>query len=325
MVKVRPLFLFSLPRSGSTLLQRILGAHHSIATTSEPWILLPLIYTLREKGIYTEYRHATAMIAIEDFYNEMPKGVADYLAEIRSFVLNLYSKVSKDNSIYFLDKTPRYHLIVEDIIQLFPEGKFIFLWRNPLSIVASLINSFGKGRWDLFHYQVDLYDGLANLISISRKYQPQICQIRFEALIKDPLHELEQILSYLDLPLESKMLNEFNNVDLKGHEGDRIGSKEYNHISFEPLDKWKFVLSNHIRKRWCKHYLKWIGSERLGFMGYDLDNLISDLNSITFSINYLPSDVALMIFGLGYRFFEPRIFKHKLLTLPDWHNIHSHT
>jgi hypothetical protein len=39
-----PLFLLSLPRSGSTLAQRILAAHAGIATTSEPWILLPYLY-----------------------------------------------------------------------------------------------------------------------------------------------------------------------------------------------------------------------------------------------------------------------------------------
>ena len=37
---MRPLFL-SLPRSGSTLLQRILGSHDAVATSPEPWLLLP--------------------------------------------------------------------------------------------------------------------------------------------------------------------------------------------------------------------------------------------------------------------------------------------
>jgi hypothetical protein len=45
-----PLFLLSLPRSGSTLAQRILAAHGGIATTSEPWILLPYLY------VRTSYR-----------------------------------------------------------------------------------------------------------------------------------------------------------------------------------------------------------------------------------------------------------------------------
>ncbi|MBA3701438.1 MAG: sulfotransferase [Rubrobacteraceae bacterium] len=46
-MKSTPLFLLSLPRSGSTLAQRFLAAHDAIATASEPWILLPYFYTLR--------------------------------------------------------------------------------------------------------------------------------------------------------------------------------------------------------------------------------------------------------------------------------------
>lgn len=38
-----PIFIISLPRSGSTLLQNILSNNSEISTTSEPWILIPLI------------------------------------------------------------------------------------------------------------------------------------------------------------------------------------------------------------------------------------------------------------------------------------------
>ncbi|MFW6066259.1 MAG: sulfotransferase, partial [Planctomycetota bacterium] len=41
---VSPLILFSLPRSGSTLLQRMLSLHGRIASTAEPWLLIPQLY-----------------------------------------------------------------------------------------------------------------------------------------------------------------------------------------------------------------------------------------------------------------------------------------
>ena len=52
---VQPIFLFSLPRSVSTLLQRILAKHTAIDTAAEPWVLLPLTSALRSEGIYTSY------------------------------------------------------------------------------------------------------------------------------------------------------------------------------------------------------------------------------------------------------------------------------
>ena len=46
---VKPVFLFSLPRSGSTMLQRALGRHPNIATLSESWFLLGLIPPRRNR------------------------------------------------------------------------------------------------------------------------------------------------------------------------------------------------------------------------------------------------------------------------------------
>ena len=89
-----PLFLLSLPRSGSTLAQRILAAHQDIATASEPWILLPYLYTLRERGVYAEYNHRVLVRAVEDFCEVLPHGRDDYVAEIRELAVRLYRKAS---------------------------------------------------------------------------------------------------------------------------------------------------------------------------------------------------------------------------------------
>ena len=37
---LRLVFLLSLPRSGSTLLQRLLAAHPQVHTVAEPWLML---------------------------------------------------------------------------------------------------------------------------------------------------------------------------------------------------------------------------------------------------------------------------------------------
>jgi hypothetical protein len=47
-------------------------------------------------------------------------------------------------------------------MELFPDAKFIFLWRQPLAVAASMIEAFGDGRWNLERYAVDLWDGVEN-------------------------------------------------------------------------------------------------------------------------------------------------------------------
>lgn len=287
---IQPIFIFSLPRAGSTLVQRMLAATPQIATATEPWILLPYLYTLKENGICAEYSHWKLHQAITDFYKEFPEGKNDYLDGIRQLALRLYAKLCHNNEEYFLDKTPRYHLIVNEIINLFPNGKFIFLWRNPLSVVASIIETFGLGYWNLRDYQIDLFDGLDHLVEASKTYSECILCVQYEKIIEHPNQELSRIFAYLDIPFDSNVISQFTNVKLNGKFGDPTGIKNYRSISKKTTDKWKQTLNNPIRKIWSYYYLQWLGEERLSTMGYSLKQLIKELDGNQLSMNKIPSD-----------------------------------
>jgi hypothetical protein len=52
-----------------------------------------------------------------------------------------------------------------DILAAFPEGKFIVLWRSPLAVGASIIETWASGKWNLYRVKVDLFDGIESLIT----------------------------------------------------------------------------------------------------------------------------------------------------------------
>ncbi len=137
--KIKPVFLISLPRCGSTLLQRILMGHSKISSIAEPWLLLPFIYTCKSTGIISAYSHQATRIGITDVINNLPNKQKDYYKFVSDFAYNIYNSLSKPGSVYFLDKTPRYSLIIPEIAEIFPEAKFIFLFRNPVQIFASML------------------------------------------------------------------------------------------------------------------------------------------------------------------------------------------
>ena len=323
-IKPTPLFLLSLPRSGSTLAQRILAAHEAIATTSEPWILLPYLYTLRERGAYAEYSHRVLVRAVEDFCKVLPHGRDDYVAEIRELALRLYCKASPDGTRYFLDKTPRYHLVSDEIIAAFPDGRYLLLWRNPLAVVASLIETWAGGKWNLYRFKVDLFDGIENLIQTYERHEDKVHAVRYEALITQPEETWGNVFRYLGLPFDSSVLALFGNVELTGRWGDHTGTERYAEVSSEPLERWKRVLNNPVRKAWCRRYLRWIGRERLAVMGYDLDVLIAELDALPTSYRRIASDVGRGYWGLLRDLSEPHILGQKLSKLPEWNRIHVH-
>ena len=323
-IKPTPLFLLSLPRSGSTLAQRILAAHEAIATASEPWILLPYLYTLRERGAYAEYSHRVLVRAVEDFCKVLPHGRDDYVAEIRELALRLYCKASPDGTRYFLDKTPRYHLVSDEIIAAFPDGRYLLLWRNPLAVVASLIETWAGGKWNLYRFKVDLFDGIENLIQTYERHEEKLHAVRYEALITQPEETWGNVFRYLGLPFDSSILALFGNVELTGRWGDHTGTERYAAVSSEPLERWKRVLNNPVRKAWCRRYLRWIGRERLAVMGYDLDVLIAELDALPTSYRRIASDVGRGYWGILRDLSEPHILGQKLSKLPEWNRIHVH-
>lgn len=289
---VRPLFLLSLPRSGSTLVQRVLGGHPDIATAAEPWVLLPHVYATRPTGVYAEYGHALASRAIQEFAASLPGGEQTYRDELREFALRLYGHAGSRSAVYFLDKTPRYHLIADDLFKLFPDGKFVFLWRNPLSVVASTVETWGRGRWKIGRWRVDLFEGLANLVAAHELHAASSLSLRYEDLVSDPLRHWPLLFEHLELPFDPEILTSFPAVSVRGRMGDPTGVDAYDALTTRSVDKWRSTLSNPFRARWSRDYLRWIGAERLAIMGYQLDELLAELDALPGGTERLGSDLV---------------------------------
>lgn len=278
---MRPIYIFSLPRTGSTLLQRILAASGDVATAAEPWILLPFLYSLKSEGVAAEYWHSMSAMAMKEFYNECPNGLEDYYEELRSFVLNVYRRRAGRDCRYFLDKTPRYHLICEDILRLFPDGKFLFLWRNPLAVVSSIIHTWYGGKWKVPYFSIDLYEGLRRLVTTFKRNRERVHAVQYERLVRNPIDEIRAVCSYLGLEAVAgqSLVEGFTQIKLNGSMGDKTGIERYNALSRLPLNGWKQTFNNSFRTAWGVKYLDWIGEEDLTIMGYDYHKLKAELRS----------------------------------------------
>ena len=320
---VKPVFIFSLPRSGSTLVQRVLGACDAVSTVSEPWVLLSLLANSSPNGTYARYYHGRVVRGVEDFISQLPRGKESYDEALRNFALDLYSRAASENSTYFLDKTPRYHTVSHKIIELFPDGKFVFLWRNPLSVISSMIETWGEGKWNLYLLKVDLFLGLEQLVQTYEKYEGKVWSLRYEDLVTDENSWVE-LFRYLDLRYDKSLLSSFSRVELGGRYGDKTGVKEYDEISSDPLTKWTKTIQNPIRKWWVRRYLKWIGARRLETMGYNIQGLLGELDKVQVSFEYALSDLGRITVGGIRPWVEPRMLIDKLRCLPNANKIVEH-
>lgn len=291
------IFLISLPRSGSTLLQRILASHPEIASTSESWLLLPQIYALKESVAFSEYSHTAASRAINDFTETLPGGRAKYLSNLRDFIIKTYYSASGNSTSFYLEKTPRNNLILPEIVSMFPDAKYIFLWRNPAAVVASMIESFAAGKWNIYRQEIDLYKGLQSMLDAELLDIKHRIDIRYEDLVSNPEKINSNLSSFLQIDSNCDASG-FINTHLTGRMGDPTGINEYTTISTDSLEKWKATITNPLRKHWLTKYVNSVDTAKLQHIGYEKNDILANISSVPTDYKNLISDSFRMFYGM---------------------------
>ncbi len=277
---IRPVFLLSAPRSGSTLVQRVLAAHPGVETASEPWLLLPLLGTQRADLPQSGSWQRVAAHAIGDFAETLPRGGVDIDAALRDAALTLYRGAAGPQATHFLDKTPGYSMIVDDIARVFPDGVLLFLWRNPLGVLSSIVETLDGGRFRPSRQSLTLFDGPARMVAAAERLGDRAVGVRYKDLVTGEHAAWRRLTDAMGIELDPAALEQFTSVRLTGSLGDPTGVHRYDALSTEPLQKWQATLCNPARRAWARRWLRWLGRERLAVMGYDLDDLLRTLDAL---------------------------------------------
>ena len=137
------LFVVSPPRSGSTLLQRMIGSHTPVFTHPEPHMITPMAHL----GFYetvdkAPFDHINSAEAIRLFVSNLPRKEDDYLDALRAYSDTLYGRMlAPTGKRYFMDKTPAYALVTPFLTKLYPNAKYVVLTRHPLAIFSSSLTA----------------------------------------------------------------------------------------------------------------------------------------------------------------------------------------
>jgi hypothetical protein len=257
--------------------------------------MLPLA-SITERGhlrTYSNYSSWHAQNAVGEFIDQLPQKKVDYYRAAEKFALTLYRSID-ENATIFLDKTPRYYLIIDFLAQVFPEAKFIFLFRNPLEVLASIISTWGNNSLHVTHWAVDLFRGPSCLYTGYHKYRDRSLRITYRDLVESPEIQLENLSRFLDVEFSSEALSKWTDVDLTGAMGDsKIRTKST--IERASLGAWKNVLNTHIRRRYARWYLKSLGEETLSLFGEDLHSLQNELDRLRCTWDHTFIDAAEII------------------------------
>lgn len=282
-MSVRMLFVISSPRSGSTMLERMLESHSQIAGGPEPHLLTPLAHLgVWDKVDKAPYDHVLAAESQKLFIEQLPGKDQDYWDACRAYCDVLYGRyLDSQGGTVCLDKTPAYALVLPFITKVFPDAKYVVLTRHPLATFSSYANSFFDGDYrtaQQFNPLLNRY--VPAIAAFLRQQDVPALHVRYEDLVADPESWMERISSYVGVPYEPATVNygEHAGGERAGL-GDPIGVQQHKRPSTASLHKWVDELKADDEKRkMMEGVIASLDPADLDTLGYPLDTLWQPLH-----------------------------------------------
>ncbi len=250
-IRDKLIFVIGPPRSGSTMLQRMLGSHSAIYTHPEPHIITPLAHLGYYESVdKAPYDHINAAEAIREYVEDLPGKEEDYLDACRAYADILYGRMlDQAGRSMMVDKTPAYGLVLPFLSKLYPEAKYIVLTRQPLAILSSYANSFFEGD----------YDAAVSFNNILERYVPAMAKflreaevpkyhIGYEDLVRRPEEKMAEIFAFLGLPNEEGAVDYGKHQHVEKSYGDPK-VKHQSRPTTKSVSKWAKELAFDTHKR----------------------------------------------------------------------------
>ncbi len=231
---IRPVFIVSAPRAGSTLLFNCLSQSTDLWTTGEEnHELLENIAGLHPADKNYCSNRLLAEDANDKIALELCQRFSQRLVNKRGVFYQDLRGEARPSKIHFLEKTPKNSLRIPFIKALFPDAAFIYLYREPCANINSLMEGWRSRRfiayktlpnwpfkewsflltpqWQSFNksslVEITAYQWkIANEMIINDIQQlptTDWTMLSYEQLIKNPEKQLQQLIKFMQLRWDS--------------------------------------------------------------------------------------------------------------------------
>ncbi len=218
------LFIVGCPRSGTTLLQRMVDAHPSLAIANDTHFIPRVLrknklednppMTPELMDAVRTYKRFPRLELTDDAIERAQRSASCYV-ELVSALYDEYGKAR--NKQLAGEKTPDYVRNLPLLNRLFPWAKFIHIIRDGRDVALSARDwatpTKGPGRLELWNeepiavcalwWKRNVTDGRSDGIALGESIYHEV---QYEQLVLRPEDELSQMCDFLDLPFSNNML-----------------------------------------------------------------------------------------------------------------------
>lgn len=223
-----PCFVVGLPRTGTTLTERIISSHSQVQTVGETEL------------VEFSLRKISEVETIERMNIEIVRAAAG--KDIQLFgdeYLELVDYALGDERI-FIDKLPYNFLYLGFIAKAWPDARIVHLNRHPLDACFAMYKQVFTWAFK-FSYTLDnlaeFYIAYSRLMDHWRKVLgDRLVEVNYEDLVSDTEPQVRQLLERLDLDFEEACLH-FEKNKAASATASSVQIREKAHT--RSVDKWK--------------------------------------------------------------------------------------
>lgn len=197
----RPIFVVGMPRSGTTLVERILSGHSNVASGGE----------LEDFGLLLKWASKSSGNSVLDASMFTSLDNIDFTELAKAYLSRTAHICGKRN--HFVDKLPFNFFYLPFIRAAFPNAKIISLVRNPLDTCIGNFRQLFSLNNPHYKYTQTLtdcawfYQQFLSWINAWGEYDKQLTKIiNYENLTSDPQKQVRELLTFCDLEWESSCL-----------------------------------------------------------------------------------------------------------------------
>ncbi|HID97510.1 MAG TPA: sulfotransferase [Thermodesulfobacteriaceae bacterium] len=201
------IFVGGSPRSGTTLVKRILDAHSDIYCGPE------FDYLPRFCELYSNMKYSLEIGRLKSYTDEH-----QLREHFRNFILAFFVPLAERFKVHCIaEKTPDNIIWFYELHEIFPEAFLVHVIRNPLDVVASHLR-LGK-RTDrnqpLFHSaRLTANVWKKTVFHLTRdndrfndpEFRQKYLELRYEDLVRRPGEEIARLSDHIGVPFEKSML-----------------------------------------------------------------------------------------------------------------------
>ena len=190
-----PIFVIGMPRTGTTLVDRILSSHPGVESAGE----------LQAMPLAVKKAAGTRTPVVLDPETVAAAAQADMDAIGRDFLLRA-SHHRRDAGLRFTDKFPGNFLYAGFIAKALPAAKIVCLRRHPMDTVLSNFRNLFAVSSRYYDYSYDLLDIAAYYVRFDRLMAQwraalpgRVLELRYEDLVADQEGQTRRLLAHCDL------------------------------------------------------------------------------------------------------------------------------